>query len=139
MFNHTLWGKTINILEKGLDAATLRHQVIADNISNVNTPGFKRKGVLFEKELKEALTRRHRFQTKTTHPKHIKFTSRDPQDVFPKIFTESHTFYRNDLGNVDIDIEMSNLAKNQIMYNAFVERISGGFRLLRTVLKGGGI
>lgn len=138
MFNQAFWGETIAVLEKGLDATTLRHRTIANNIANVNTPGYKRRGVLFERELKEALSRKQRFQAKTTHPEHIRFTITDPQDIFPKIFTESRTFYRNDSNNVDIDTEMANLAKNQIMYNAITERISGKFRRLRNVIGEGG-
>lgn len=44
----------IALAEKLLDVATFRHQVIAHNISNVNTPNFKRSEVSFEEAL-EAL------------------------------------------------------------------------------------
>ena len=47
---------TLTILKKALNAASLRHQVISDNVANVNTPGFKRSDVTFQQELREALT-----------------------------------------------------------------------------------
>ncbi|MDD5090603.1 MAG: flagellar basal body protein, partial [Candidatus Wallbacteria bacterium] len=43
------------VLEKGLDVAALRHQVITQNIANVNTPGYKLKDVSFEDQLNRSL------------------------------------------------------------------------------------
>ena len=38
-----------------MDVATLRRNVIANNIANANTPNFKRSDVNFESQLKRAL------------------------------------------------------------------------------------
>ena len=42
----------INVLDKAADAAWLRNAAISNNISNVDTPGYKRQDVAFESELK---------------------------------------------------------------------------------------
>ena len=42
---------TKNNIERGLDAAWLRNDVISQNIANVDTPGYKRKVVRFEEFL----------------------------------------------------------------------------------------
>ena len=42
-------------LEAGMKAASLRRAVIANNIANVNTPGYRRKAVEFEKFMAEAI------------------------------------------------------------------------------------
>ncbi len=44
-------------LEAGLRATNLRQTVIADNIANMATPGFRRRAVPFEKIFAEALGR----------------------------------------------------------------------------------
>jgi flagellar basal-body rod protein FlgB len=44
---------------------------------------------------------------------------------------------REDGNNVDMDEEMTSLAKNAIMYNALVQKISGEFRKLKTVINEG--
>ena len=41
----------INVLDKAADASWLRNQAIANNIANVDTPGYKREDITFEKEL----------------------------------------------------------------------------------------
>ena len=43
------------LLNKGLDAASVRNKVIADNIANVDTPGFKRREVIFEENIQKVL------------------------------------------------------------------------------------
>ena len=47
----------INVLDKAADASWLRNVAIGNNISNVDTPGYKREDVAFESELKKALGR----------------------------------------------------------------------------------
>jgi len=44
-------------LSSALDGLSLRQRAIADNIANINTPGYHAKRVLFEDELREAVTR----------------------------------------------------------------------------------
>lgn len=46
---------TINYTSRGMSAASLRHEVISNNIANVNTPNFKRSGVIFEDLLAKEL------------------------------------------------------------------------------------
>mgnify|MGYP000530431163 CR=1 FL=1 len=50
--------QTVNFLQKALDAASLRQNVLANNIANVNTPGFKRSYVSFEESLQQALKKK---------------------------------------------------------------------------------
>ncbi|MDD2998558.1 MAG: flagellar basal body rod protein FlgB, partial [Candidatus Riflebacteria bacterium] len=51
MFAELTGTATFNLLRKGLDVAAKRHNVIANNIANVNTPLFKRQIVSFEDEM----------------------------------------------------------------------------------------
>lgn len=44
---------------------------------------------------------------------------------------------RLDGNNVDIDIEMGNLAKNTIQYHVLAQRISDHFNKLKTVIRDG--
>ncbi|MEW6607990.1 MAG: flagellar basal body rod protein FlgB [bacterium] len=141
MFDQSTHMQTVKILENSLDTATLRQKVIADNIANVNTPGFKKSYVSFEDELALALQKKEtsNFKARTTDPKHIQFYKppKHPTAVRPRMFVEDDTTFRNDLNNVDINAEMANLAKNSIMYEAVVNRISGMFQMLDVVIRGG--
>ena len=45
----------INVLDKAADAAAMRNELIANNIANQDTPGYKRQDVDFEDQLKKAM------------------------------------------------------------------------------------
>lgn len=45
--------------------------------------------------------------------------------------------YNHNGNSVDIDKEMTELAENQIYYQALVERINGKFNSIKSVLNGG--
>lgn len=129
--------ETLLALKKALDAASLRQKVIANNIANVDTPGFKRADVAFEDELRAALEAQEKLELKTTHPRHISNRGKSLKDIQPKTFIQSDTTYRNDLNNVDIEQEMAKLTENNIIYNTIAQLISEKLRMLRTTIQEG--
>lgn len=139
MFDASEDMRTVKILERSLDTAILRQQVIADNMANVNTPDFKRSYVDFEWRLREAMKGVPKKLTPMrTHPRHLNWVKiPDPTKVVPRTQMEYDTWLRNDQSNVDINKEMADMAKNSIMYESLVTRISGSFRVLMDVIRGG--
>ncbi|MFH1859647.1 MAG: flagellar basal body rod protein FlgB [bacterium] len=138
MLEATCAMRTINICQKGLDAAMLRQRVISDNIANVNTPGFKKSHVTYEYYLQQALHEKGKMVTKVTDPRHIVWGGEpDPTRVSAGLVIEGDTIYKNDGNNVDINAEMTDLSKNTIQYEAITTRITSKFQLLNTVIKGG--
>jgi len=119
-----------DLIEKALDVAILRHQVISNNIANVDTPGFKKSVVKFEEFLNDEI----KLRGYITDEKHMPIGNvvRDPE--VEKI---ENTSMREDGNNVDIDVEMSLLAKNMIWYNALIEQITREFGQLRTAITEG--
>ncbi|OCL27079.1 flagellar basal-body rod protein FlgB [Orenia metallireducens] len=128
--------KNFVILEKSLDALSKNHDAISNNISNVDTPGYKRQYVSFKNELANLLENRN--DLAVTNDKHISINSRNLTSFEGKVRTEENTSIRNDENNVDIDAEMSMLAKNTLEYQALVQRISSKFKGLQTVIRQGG-
>jgi flagellar basal-body rod protein FlgB len=108
------------ILEQGLAAASLRHNVLANNIANVSTPGFKRSRVDFETQLADALAQ-----------------GTDTDQVKPQVVREDQTTGRPDGNNVDVESELSEMALNQIWYAALTRQLSDHFGRLDTVIHDG--
>jgi len=108
-------------LNAGLDAAALRHQVIAHNIANVDTPEFKASDVSFEAQLREALT-----------------TAGDDgfelDGVAPLIYRIPASRFRNDGNTVDIEFEAVKLSQNTERYNAIAEMVRRRLAMLRRVV-----
>ncbi|KGP73983.1 flagellar basal body rod protein FlgB [Pontibacillus yanchengensis] len=128
-----LFGSTFQALENSMNYASKKNQTITNNIANVDTPNFKSKNVVFKDVLASEVN--SSIQTKRTNEKHIPFSSSEGKSY--KVVTNSNTSYNHNGNNVDMDKEMSDLAKNQIYYQALVDRLNGKFRSLQSVLKGG--
>lgn len=123
-------------LELSLDAYSKRQKVIANNIANANTPGFKAQRVEFEEEYKKYLDPLA-VRGIRTHPAHKKIGA--PKQLSEVKPTESDRLERrNDSGfnDVDIDHEMAKLAENNIRYEASLNILKKQFALLRSSIKG---
>ena len=120
----------INVLDKAADAAWLRNEAIANNIANVDTPGYKREDITFQKELKKAL-KYNDYETMDAKVSHLKTS-----ELKPRTYDDYDGFsYRLDGNNVDIETENAMLAKNQLMYEGLVNSLNQEFANLKSVLK----
>ncbi|MGE5329237.1 MAG: flagellar basal body rod protein FlgB [Deltaproteobacteria bacterium] len=128
--------KDTYVLQRALDASWTRNKVISNNIANVDTPGYKKQKVEFESYLADAVENK-KIKGTVTNEKHIPVGAGNLNSLKINIREDNSTTMRLDGNNVDIDSEMADLAKNNIMYNALTEKISGTFRNLRTVINEG--
>lgn len=127
-----IWsGGVIGMLSDGLNEASLRHRVIANNLANLNTPGFKRSHVPFGSVLREAA---EFLQPVSAHPRHLPGRARE---AMPGVVRDTGTSMRSDGNNVDLDREMAELAMNQLYYQALVQRLSGRLGSAGYVINGG--
>lgn len=126
-----------NLLQSALSAASTRQKTISNNIANVDTPNYKAKKTIFTHELKSAMEN-EKIRANRTDARHIPFKHERFQEEPAKVVTRFDTQMNHNGNNVDIDLEMAELAKNQIYYNALVDRLNGRFNSIRTVLGRGG-
>jgi len=128
------------ILVMGMDAASMRNEVIANNMANSDTPRFKRSEVDFESRLLKALEKQPQPKILTvTHQKHMQVKVNNPLDGFkPEIRTITDTSFRNDGNNVDIDVEMANNTKNSMTYDAINRSMTNEIKKLRLAITGRG-
>ncbi|MHB1404959.1 MAG: flagellar basal body rod protein FlgB [Desulfitobacteriaceae bacterium] len=129
-------GPIFNILEKSLDASSLRQKVLANNVANVDTPGFKRSDVDFQEVLGQALGEGNNsggLALKRTSPQHLPGSN---EGAATGVVTDENTSFRNDGNNVDVDREMANVAENGIYYNSVTRAISAELGLMRMVIQG---
>lgn len=128
-----LFSSTINSLEQGLSYSSLKQKVISENVANADTPNYKAKTVTFKSELAAAVE--NGFQARRTDYRHFDFkgASNSPYSVTAR----PEQSYNHNGNSVDIDKEMSEMAENQIYYNAVADRLNGKFNSLKTVIRGG--
>ena len=124
-----------NILEKALAASVLRQKTISNNISNVNTPGFKKSEVSFEDKLQGAVDQ-SLLPLIRTNVKHL-LAGGVSSTLEPSVTIDNTSSMRLDGNNVDIDKEMASLAKNSIYYNSVAQQIGKNYNLLLSAIKEG--
>ncbi len=128
----------INFLKLGLDGAGQRQKVLANNLANVSTPGYKRKDIDFKVTLKSfalGINQQTDLALRITNRDHQESSS--PPKPFKKI-NMMETSYRNDKNSVGIDYEMSELVKNNIYYETLIGQINERFKNLNEVISRGG-
>ncbi len=134
-----LFGGILPLLERSLDAATLRQQVIADNIANIDTPGYKRSTVAFDEQLQQALGRGGFDRRSAKHPSshNSAVDGVDVSQITPTVVKDRSSTHRLDGNNVDIEIEMTRLAKNSLTYAMLVRQLGSRYDWLRAAITGG--
>ncbi|MBM7559403.1 flagellar basal body rod protein FlgB [Marinitoga litoralis] len=125
----------MNIIPKALDAVETRQKIYSHNIANYNTPGYKRKDVSFEEELRKALGDSDEIKLKSSNEKHIKNIP-SINEVNYNIVEDNSRSAREDGNNVDIDIEMVKMMENTLQYNALTRLINYRLSDYKTVIGG---
>lgn len=123
-----LFAKTsISVVEKSLDAAMMRSRAIAANLANITTPGYQRIEVAFEADLRKALDEK-RIKGTADRPGHMPLGRPDLSQVHPVAFRSQDKTLPGEINNVDVDMEATKLAENQLLYMygiKFIKELKG--------------
>ena len=110
------------VLASALDGVTVRQQVIADNIANVDTPGFRATSVDFESQLKAAINGGE-------------FASGNPVD--PGVTTTpTDTPVGVNGNNVDLRKETMAAVQSQYQYQILTRAVTERFNVIKTAATG---
>ncbi len=107
------------LLMRLLDATALRGKVIAGNIANSNTPGFKRQVVEFEDLLREAVGRGPEAMAK----------------VVPRVITDVESPSSFDGNNVTLEGEITAQEENRLMYELFASILATKAEMMRASIE----
>jgi flagellar basal-body rod protein FlgB len=133
------FGRNLEFLSREMNVATLRRNVIANNIANANTPNFKRSDVNFESQLKRALDSERNalpFRPMLTDPRHIPFEKpMDWREVRPRRVLDYLTEAKNNGNNVDIEQEGMDSLNNQLLYTTLAQVVASEFQRVNIVLR----
>jgi flagellar basal-body rod protein FlgB len=117
----TIHTESMELLTRLINATTLRHDVIAQNVANVNTPGYQTLEVSFEDTLEEAMAAG------------TEGTAAAPA---PQVIVGTGGIERADGNNVDIDLEIARLQKNALFSKVYTQLLSGELAQFRSAIAG---
>jgi flagellar basal-body rod protein FlgB len=128
---------TIQALQASLKFRQLRQELIASNIANAETPGYKAKKIDFEEALARALDVDDQLKMNTTDSKHFNVGGGGFNNLEPEIYEDSNGIVSPDGNNVDRDQEMAEMAENKIMYDASVQLLNKKLGLMKYAVGSG--
>ncbi|MCL2037212.1 MAG: flagellar basal body rod protein FlgB [Oscillospiraceae bacterium] len=118
-----LFGTTsFRIMEQGLQFTSDNKKVIAHNISNVDTPGYKTKYLSFSGVLRDKMNVNSRFK------KELHLEQND-------LYIDEITKGQPDGNNVDYEVQSALLKSNAIRQEAIINQIESEFRMMRAAMR----
>lgn len=137
MIDDYLFSGRLPLLNRALDAYTMRQHISSKNIANANTPNYRPERVKFEEEFQKAQIA---LKGKRSTPMHIPIGPPAPGSVKAEEINATiprpEIFFSGDT-HVNIDREMADLAENQIRYRMVTRITNGYFRSMQSAIKGG--
>ena len=119
-----------------LDGLAFRQEVIGRNLANLDTPGYQAQTVKFENALLRAIRSAQNVSMDTTHPSHLSHLSATGATAGFQVTGRAGGALRADGNNVDIDVELSQMAETGLRYQALTQSVSKKLLLLKNIATG---
>ena len=138
MFDST----TIPVLEQVVNFTQARHGVLAGNIANLDTPGYKTRDLSpeeFQSRLQEAIDARKDRQLSPSYEINAALAGRDPEriwqgDGMDEVRESIKSVLYHDNSDVSIEQQVAEIGKNQAQHNMALQIMLSQFRLLRSAI-----
>jgi flagellar basal-body rod protein FlgB len=136
MIMKALYQTHMQLVGKVMDMQLQRQNVIMSNMANVDTPRYQVRTLEFEKELQDALALDARNKLTRTHEKHM------PAAFDPNGFSADWTKgikprVAHGEDRVNMDKEMTKMAKNTLQYNTLGQVVKSGFDGIKNIIQEG--
>ncbi len=126
--------QSLSVFSQALNLRTQRHQVLASNIANADTPNYKARDFSFETAMQNVMAGRSdvgRVDMTRTSVGHIEASGAGGSAAF-KYRTETQSAV--DGNTVDMDVERAQITENAMQYQILTQLISNKFQGIRSAL-----
>ncbi len=127
-----LGSTTIPVLEKVISFAQTRHNVLAGNIANVDTPGYQVRDLslgTFRERLSEMIEAKNSPASATSESGEIRYDS-----AMREVEDSMKTILFHDKSDVGMEQQVLQISKNQSMHNMAIAIMQNQFRLLNIAI-----
>jgi flagellar basal-body rod protein FlgB len=125
--------KAFGLHPQGMVLRAKRAEVIASNIANADTPGYKAKGMDFQKALAQA-SQKQQMGMSRTNEKHFDVRATLNDGLEFRIPNQPDT---GDGNTVDVQVERNLYLENSLEYQASVQFLNGRIKGLKKAITGG--
>jgi flagellar basal-body rod protein FlgB len=124
---------TIPALGEVLNFAQARHTVLAGNVANINTPGYRLRDLsetAFQEQLKQAIAQSRSMAGSMSPGLSSGAMGNELRDVRPSL---ENLVYHDDT-NIDLEKQVAEMTKNQLLHNFALTVMTDQFQLLQTAI-----
>ena len=133
MYESLFQSTTIPVLEQVVNFSQARHTLLAGNIANLDTPGYRVRDLStedFQSRLKKAVEARHQ----PSGPRSPGEPFPDQNTTLGEISKNPKSILYHDDSNVGIEHQVTEMVKNQMQHNLALTIMTSQFRLLQTAI-----
>ncbi len=133
MFANVLNSTTIPALQEVIGFAQTRHELLAGNMANIDTPDYQIRDLsveTFQARLKEALETRNA----TKEPLSSGLIGDERDDEMHKVRETLKHITFHDGSDLSMEHQVAEMSKNQFMHNLAISLMNSQFRLLQTAI-----
>ena len=129
------FGDALSALKDTMRFRMARGGVLAGNIANADTPGYKARDLSvedFEKRLQKAIRQR----TQPPISRSPGEPANEHKPLLAEVAENSKTILRHDKAKVGMEYQVTEMAKNQMQHNLAISVMGSQFRLLQAAISG---
>ncbi len=112
----------IALIDAGIRAEGLRQKAIANNVANLETPGYRRIDVKFEELLAKSLD---------------STGSVDLSELEPQIYQPKQTLVKSNGNDVSLEGEVGAMIKNSLRYQTYIRLLNKRYRQIELAMNVG--
>jgi len=107
------------LLQAGIKAEGLRQRAIANNIANLETPGYRRVDIKFEELLAKVLAGGGTFE---------------PDEIEPELYQPNLTPVKSNGNDVSLETEVGQMVKNTLRHKAFIRLLDKRYKQMELAM-----
>ncbi len=131
-----LQDSTLTAMGNYMNRLSKRQQIVASNVANIDTPGYKTKDISFHATMGELLMQ-GATPMKASRPEHLAMGEWSFAPLEPEVFEVAGLPSRPDKNNVDIDKEMLKLGETSFGFSMMTQLLRAKFRTIGSSINGG--
>lgn len=108
-----------DVIEAGIRAEKLRQNTISNNVSNLQTPGYRRFDIKFEELLAKAMD---------------SSGSVDLSDVDAEIYRPQNTTVKSNGNDVSLEVEVGEMVKNGLRHKAYIRLLQKKYQQIELAM-----
>jgi flagellar basal-body rod protein FlgB len=133
----TIFDRTMQLLHRTLDLRQARQRVIASNIANEETPGYRATELSFQDSMQAAQRGRSLVTLAVTQDRHFGPRGDSFQQITGKLGPVPAGDLPLDANSVNIELEMAKMSDNAMQYNSAASIMAIRFRHLMGAIREG--